>query len=100
MAYLRLQLEQEIRVEIIIFGEGQVVAREAPDRVEIGPQGEHLDMGDAVVPAEQAPGAAVAAGRAIIGQSHVGHQLQIFRQLGAGDPPVPSPRDHRQRQPA
>ena len=54
---LRLHLEQIIRVEVIIFGLVEVVPGKAPDRREIVPQGEHLDMGDAIVAAEQAPGA-------------------------------------------
>src|SRR5436190_4172459 len=96
MSDFRLQLEQEIRVEVIIFGFGKLIPGEAPDRAEIIPQGEHLDMDDVALTAMKAPGAPIATGRAIVGQAHIRHQLQIFRCLGAWDPPVPPPRDHPQ----
>ncbi len=60
VGHLRLQLEQEFRVEIIIFGARQIVAGKAADRRFILPQGEHLDVDDVTVLAVQAQGAAVA----------------------------------------
>jgi len=55
MRDLGLQLEQEIRVEIVIFGLEQFVAREPADRLEIVPQGEHLDVDHVVLLPVQAP---------------------------------------------
>ena len=100
MGDLGLHLEQEARIEIIIFGAGDVVAGKAADRRLVLPQGEHLDMDDVALLAMQAPGAAVALGRAIVGQADRRHQLKIFRRLRGRNPAMPSPRDHRYQQPS
>ena len=47
----RLQLEQEFRVEIIIFRFVDVFAGEAADGAEIVPQREHFEMRDAIAAA-------------------------------------------------
>ena len=67
MRDLGLQLEQEIGVEVVIFGFGQLVSGEPPDRLEVVPQGEHLDVDRVAFAAVQAPGAAIALGRAVVG---------------------------------
>ena len=49
MRNLRLQLEQVIRIEVIIFRPKQIVASEAPDRRLVLPEREHLDMDHVVL---------------------------------------------------
>ena len=46
MRNLGLQLEEEVGVEVVIFRFHEVVPGEAVDRLEIVPQGEHLDVDD------------------------------------------------------
>ena len=58
MGHPRLELEQVIGIEIVIFGNPCVLPGEAPDRLPVPPEGEHLDMDDvaekAAVAAEKA----------------------------------------------
>src|ERR1044072_4351713 len=64
-----LELEQVIGVEIVIFGEGHVVAGEAPDRRLVLPESEHLDMDDVAFGPVQAQRRDVAGRRAVVGDS-------------------------------
>src|SRR5678816_3427208 len=94
MCNLGLQLEQEIGVEIVIFGFCELVAGKAADRFEIVPQREHLHMDDIAVAAVKTPGAAIAFRRAIVGETYLGHQPQIFLRLVGGDSSVPASCNH------
>ena len=53
---LGFHLEQEIGVEVVIFGLGELIAREAPDCVLALPEGEGLDVDDVTFPSVEAPG--------------------------------------------
>ena len=90
MQDLGFHFEQESRVEVVVFGLGQLVAREAPDRLQIVPQCKHLHVDDVALGPVQAPRTAIALDRAIVGEADVLRKSQIFFGLGRGDPTVPA----------
>src|SRR6185369_6567749 len=92
---LRFELEQEVGVEVVIFGHGQLVPGEGPDRVQVLPQAQRLDMDHIAVRAMEAPAVDVALGAAIVRQAHVPGQLQIFLGFGCRHPSVPPSCDHK-----
>ena len=49
---LGFELEQELGIELVIFGLGELVAREAADRFMVIPEREHLDVDDVAVAAD------------------------------------------------
>ena len=62
MDQVGLKLEQVVGIERVILRLHEVFAGEAMDRVEVVPEGEHLDMDDIAFSTVQAPGSAIALG--------------------------------------
>lgn len=90
----RLHFQKKIRVEIIIFGPGQILPGKAADCRQSVPEGEHLDMNDVALPPVQAPGSAVALRGSIVGKADLCHQGQIFRCLGSRNAAMPTSCNH------
>src|SRR3954449_934220 len=82
--HFRLQLEQEVGVEVIIFRPGEVTAGKPADGVEVIPQGEHLHMHDVALMPVQAPGTAIALGRSIVGKATSCMSFRYSSCLAAG----------------
>ena len=66
-----LEFEKEVEIEVVVAGAGVVFAGEALDGGDVIPKSKHLEVGDVVLIAGEAPGAAIADGGTILGSATV-----------------------------
>src|SRR5579859_1421019 len=95
-----LKLDKEGAVEVIVLGDGIVVARESFDGVDVVQESQHLEMRNVALHTMQTEGAPVPGRRLVVRQRHLAHPLQIQVAFRSRYGAMPNSRDHLRLQSA